>query len=346
MPNQHTIEPGQRFNPYRMFVGLWIPNGIARNPDLSTGAKLCLGRLYQYAGEYGFAQPDQDALAKELGKGVRTVQGYVAELVEKGFLEVHRRGLGKSNRYWFTWHDSYMGEVSDVADPETPDPADAMSPGSAAPSSIPKESSSLGNTAVRNSSDLQPNQEPEATICRWIAETATARCRHPTAKERTFLNTADSPDLRERLEPALRDAADPLLTALRMAGYGRGLRKMSNFEQANEAGYYPKKPRFPQESTGYTAKPPKPVSAPEQRLRKYLEAKGCDFAGCGPSQEWIVNEVLQFQAQSPTYFAERFLPPAIKSADGIGSTVIANLYGVIHEMDKTTKRNYREDDDE
>jgi hypothetical protein len=48
-----SLQPGEPFNPYRMFNGLYIPEGLARCPWISPGAKLAWGRLARYAGEDG-----------------------------------------------------------------------------------------------------------------------------------------------------------------------------------------------------------------------------------------------------------------------------------------------------
>src|SRR5688572_3926181 len=65
-----TMSPGTPFNPYRMWVGSFIPNWLMRQ-KISPGAKLAYARLAQYAGKDGQCYPSQKDLADELGVGER-----------------------------------------------------------------------------------------------------------------------------------------------------------------------------------------------------------------------------------------------------------------------------------
>jgi hypothetical protein len=97
------MKPGDLYNPYKTFVGLFIPNAIAKYRDLSPGAKICLGRLHQYAGENGKAFPSHETLAAEIGVKERMVRNYIKELKEKSFIKVVHSQT--SNHYYFIWHD-------------------------------------------------------------------------------------------------------------------------------------------------------------------------------------------------------------------------------------------------
>ncbi|MFZ4859649.1 MAG: hypothetical protein ACOYL3_25025 [Desulfuromonadaceae bacterium] len=46
---------GETYNPWRLFVGFFIPNVITRSTELSSTAKLVFGKLCQFAGENGQA---------------------------------------------------------------------------------------------------------------------------------------------------------------------------------------------------------------------------------------------------------------------------------------------------
>jgi hypothetical protein len=111
------LNVGDRFNPYRMFVGSFIPNCILRCPDLSAGAKLTYARLCQYAGKDGEAFPTQETIGNEIGEvNERTVRRYLTELIEFGLLDVIRpEGVEKlkhkSNRYIFLWHDIFSQNI-------------------------------------------------------------------------------------------------------------------------------------------------------------------------------------------------------------------------------------------
>src|SRR5215510_6169094 len=99
-----SFTPGQRFNPYRLFVGSFLPNWLMRRTEISQGAKLCYARLSQYAGEHGSAYPSQPVLAQELGVKVRQVRSYLNELETVDLIESEQLGLSQTNRYYFLVH--------------------------------------------------------------------------------------------------------------------------------------------------------------------------------------------------------------------------------------------------
>ena len=72
-----------------------------KRTDISQGAKLCFGRLAQFAGKHDHAFPGHEALAKELGVHVRTVIEYLQELDDLGVIKSQRMGSGKFNVYFF-----------------------------------------------------------------------------------------------------------------------------------------------------------------------------------------------------------------------------------------------------
>lgn len=76
-----------------------IPNSVLRRTDLSHGAKLCCGRLIQYAGKSNKAFPKLPTLAGELGMSIRAVQRFLVELESHGLIQTQRRGRGQSNAY-------------------------------------------------------------------------------------------------------------------------------------------------------------------------------------------------------------------------------------------------------
>jgi hypothetical protein len=93
---------GKRYSPRMKFYGAMIPNWLLRRTDISHGAKLCFGRLMQFAGRNDHCFPDQETLAEEVGVSVRTIQEYLAELESKPYIESQRRGRG--NVYYFVKH--------------------------------------------------------------------------------------------------------------------------------------------------------------------------------------------------------------------------------------------------
>ncbi len=94
----------RRINPWKLFVGAFIPNWLLERTEVSQGAKLCYARLAQFAGKDGHCFPKQETLATELGVGERMARDYIRELVEFGLIETEQHGLGTSNSYHFLHH--------------------------------------------------------------------------------------------------------------------------------------------------------------------------------------------------------------------------------------------------
>lgn len=118
----------EKINPWRLFHGVFVPNWLVRLDDVSAGAKLCYGRLAQYAGRKGVAEPDQARLASELGVGDRMVRRYLSELVEKGLIVVEQVGLNQANRYEFLHHEAMQMSGPDRNDSSTPERNDSSGP--------------------------------------------------------------------------------------------------------------------------------------------------------------------------------------------------------------------------
>ena len=110
-------KPGEQFNPYGLFNGIFIPEAICKYRGLNLGAKMVYGRLCRYAGRDGAVYPALATLAAELGIGKTQARTYVQELERKYFIAVDREnrhfgpnGAGGSNRYIFLWHVAFDGE--------------------------------------------------------------------------------------------------------------------------------------------------------------------------------------------------------------------------------------------
>lgn len=105
------------FNPYRAFVGAFIPNCLMAYPGLSQGAKMCWARLAQYAGKEGVAYPKQETIAKELGVSTAQAKRYISELVDKGFILIERssddRLAHAPNKYRFLMHAVFSNAMAD-----------------------------------------------------------------------------------------------------------------------------------------------------------------------------------------------------------------------------------------
>ena len=101
---------GQPFNPYGLFTGVFVADGICKYRGLTPGAKLLLGRLYRYAGRDGKAYPSMPALGLQIGIGVKQARRYVRELENKAFIRSDREA-GKPSHYVFLGHPAYEGET-------------------------------------------------------------------------------------------------------------------------------------------------------------------------------------------------------------------------------------------
>jgi hypothetical protein len=75
----------QTINPFKMYVGAFVPNWLLESDIVSLGAKLCYGKLMQYSGRNGRCFPKQQTLAKDLGVSVPSISNYVNELESMNF---------------------------------------------------------------------------------------------------------------------------------------------------------------------------------------------------------------------------------------------------------------------
>jgi DNA-binding Lrp family transcriptional regulator len=110
--NQEDLQIGQRFNPYKLFNGIFIPDDIVKCSVLNSTDKLCWGRLYKYSGKNGVCYPKQKTLAEEIGVSEQVILRSLKNLENNKFIEVERpkgkdRILHKSSRYFFIWNDYF-----------------------------------------------------------------------------------------------------------------------------------------------------------------------------------------------------------------------------------------------
>jgi len=76
-----------------------VPNFVLTKKEISVGAKLTYAMLLKYAWNDQACFPGQLKLAEDIGAGERSVRTYLKELESVGILEIHQRGLGKTNLY-------------------------------------------------------------------------------------------------------------------------------------------------------------------------------------------------------------------------------------------------------
>lgn len=98
-----------RINPYKLFVGVFIPNWLLSRPELGLGPKVLYGVLSLHAGKKGYCWPGQETLAMEICVTTRQIRRYLDELTRENLIEVDQMGLTKSNQYFFLDHDWMSG---------------------------------------------------------------------------------------------------------------------------------------------------------------------------------------------------------------------------------------------
>lgn len=76
-----------------------VPNLILKDKELSAGAKLVYSLLLSYAWHNNMCFPGQDRLANDCGKTQQWISLQMKELEKREFLEIQRRGQGKTNIY-------------------------------------------------------------------------------------------------------------------------------------------------------------------------------------------------------------------------------------------------------
>ena len=80
-----------------------VPNLVLKEPELGAGAKLVYALLLSYAWNNDSCFPGQDRLATDCGKTQAWISQQMKELEQHSFLEIQRRGQGKTNIYVLTY---------------------------------------------------------------------------------------------------------------------------------------------------------------------------------------------------------------------------------------------------
>ncbi|MFZ5571291.1 MAG: hypothetical protein ACOZF0_12855 [Thermodesulfobacteriota bacterium] len=75
------------FNPYDVFVGGFLPNGILARTDLSPTAKICWARIAGYNGLTDAACNSYEELAAATGLSVQAAMAGVRELRAAGLVQ-------------------------------------------------------------------------------------------------------------------------------------------------------------------------------------------------------------------------------------------------------------------
>lgn len=100
----------KRINPFMMFKGALVPNGIMACKELTQTDKLVWGRLAQFAKEDGRVFPAINKLADEVGVARTAVKDSLRRLREFFLIEVeevYRNGSQTTNSYFFLDHELF-----------------------------------------------------------------------------------------------------------------------------------------------------------------------------------------------------------------------------------------------
>jgi len=76
-----------------------VPNILLNETELSFAAKVAYAKLLSYAWNNNLVFPGLQTMAKQLGCAISTVSEAVTELRRAGWVDVVRRGQGKTNVY-------------------------------------------------------------------------------------------------------------------------------------------------------------------------------------------------------------------------------------------------------
>lgn len=76
-----------------------VPNVLLNSPELSLQSKVVYSKLLSYAWHNNQVFPGQERMAAELGTSKSTVNRGIQELESHAWLEIRRRGQGKTNLY-------------------------------------------------------------------------------------------------------------------------------------------------------------------------------------------------------------------------------------------------------
>ena len=174
------MQNGQEYNPYKVFVGIFIPNLLIQNKNLSPGAKITFGVLCQFSGKNGVCCPRQEKIAERMGVSKRQVIRYIEELKKGELILVARQGLHKPNYYKFLWRkewtDTSNQEVTDLSFQEVTDLSNPIkinrfilsryppiSPlkGGAPKTSYLRKEKKVGKKAKSKFEDLNPKEREE-----------------------------------------------------------------------------------------------------------------------------------------------------------------------------------------
>lgn len=99
------IKKENLYSPKKLFTGAIIPHWLLHRSEISPGAKLCLGKLFQLAKDDGSYKPKIADLALSLGVERRMISYYMEELIRHKLIVSKRNYANKPNTYYFLKHE-------------------------------------------------------------------------------------------------------------------------------------------------------------------------------------------------------------------------------------------------
>ncbi len=160
-----SLEPGDVFNPFRMFTGIFVPTGIAENSELRQGDKLAYGALLRFAGRDGCCFPSMKKLGAKLGVSSRQARAYVAALEHSKLVRRVKRcdeSGQTSNGFEFLWHALLTDSMKDTSGGPRNDTSALPRNGSSAEESQLEEGH-LEGTEIRHRLPAPILKNPEGT---------------------------------------------------------------------------------------------------------------------------------------------------------------------------------------
>ena len=113
-----SLQPGDVFNPFGLFTGVFVPSGVAACRGPRQGDKLAYGALLRFAGRDGSCFLSMKTLGSKLGISPRQARAYVAALENAKFIRRMKRcnnGGQTSNGFQFLWHELLTDSVKNTS---------------------------------------------------------------------------------------------------------------------------------------------------------------------------------------------------------------------------------------
>jgi DNA-binding transcriptional ArsR family regulator len=94
-----------------------VPNILLKSKSLSANAKVVYAQLLAYAWTNSYCFPGQERMGEDIGASQPTIHRALKELQDSGWLEVERRGQGKTNIYTLKYVVAHARVVDKSANP-------------------------------------------------------------------------------------------------------------------------------------------------------------------------------------------------------------------------------------